>query len=140
MNTKSVNHVLYVRNHSLLTNSEKKFYSVLVDILPGAYILFSKVRIPDIVHLPPWYKRYQWSIYWWDRIQAKHVDFLVCDKKTFAPLLVIEVDDPSHERADRKKRDNLVDFVFKKADLPIIHINNESLEKENFKESILKHF
>ena len=139
MNKKPVDHILYLTNDSLLTGSEKKFYLVLIDLLPGAYLLFSKVRIPDIVHIPEWYKPYHWSVYWWNRIKAKHVDFLICDKATFTPLLVIEVDDPCHETPKGKKRDRLVNFVFKKANLPILHLTDESLKDlRELKRSIYK--
>lgn len=120
--------MLYLKNDSLLTNSEKKFYFILADILQDRFFIFSKVRIADIVHVPEWYKTYYWAIYWWNRIKSKHVDFLVCDKLSFEPLLVIEVDDPSHLQLDRKKRDGLVNFVFRKAHLPILHLTDESLE------------
>lgn len=128
MNKKPIDKILYLKNGSLLTNSEKKFYSALKESLQDNFHLFSKVRIADIVHIPEWYKPYSWTIYWWNRIQAKHVDFLVCQKDSFEPLLVIEVDDPSHLRPERKKRDRLVDFVFRKAKLPILHLTDKSLE------------
>jgi hypothetical protein len=128
MRKKPIDKVLYLKNDSLLTNSEKKFYFILADILQDRFFIFSKVRIADIVHVPEWYKTYYWAIYWWNRIKSKHVDFLVCDKLSFEPLLVIEVDDPSHLQLDRKKRDGLVNFVFRKAHLPILHLTDESLE------------
>lgn len=130
MNKKPIDKILYLKNDSLLTNSEKKFYSALEESLQDNFHLFSKVRIADIVHIPEWYKPYSWAIYWWNRIQAKHVDFLVCQKDSFEPLLVIEVDDPSHLRPERKKRDRLVDFVFRKAKIPIIHLTDESLKNK----------
>lgn len=122
--------MLYLKNDSLLTNSEKKFYFILTDILQDNFFIFSKVRIADIVHVPEWYKTYYWAIYWWNRIKSKHVDFLVCDKLSFEPLLVIEVDDPSHLLPDRKKRDGLVNFVFRKAHLPILHLTDKSVENK----------
>lgn len=80
MKRKSIDKILYLKNGSLLTNSEKKFYSVLEESLQDNFYLFSKVRIADIVHIPEWYKPYHWAIYWWNRIKSKHVDFLICTK------------------------------------------------------------
>lgn len=131
MRKKPIDKVLYLKNDSLLTNSEKKFYFILADILQDRFFIFSKVRIADIVHVPEWYKTYYWAIYWWNRIKSKHVDFLVCDKLSFEPLLVIEIDDPSHLLPDRKKRDGLVNFVFRKAHLPILHLTDKSIENIN---------
>ena len=137
MRKKPIDKVLYLKNDSLLTSSEKKFYFILSDILQDNFFIFSKVRIADIVHVPEWYKAYYWAVYWWNRIKSKHVDFLVCDKLSFEPLLVIEVDDPSHLQPDRKKRDGLVNFVFRKAHLQILHLTDKSLEdRETLKASI----
>ena len=38
------------------------------------------------------------------RINAKHVDFVLCCPATLRPLLVVELDDASHGRADRQER------------------------------------
>lgn len=139
MRKKPIDKVLYLKNDSLLTNSEKKFYFILADILQDNFFIFSKVRIADIVHVPEWYKTYYWAVYWWNRIKSKHVDFLICDKLSFEPLLVIEVDDPSHLRPDRKRRDGLVNFVFRKAHLPILHLTDDSLkDTEDLRVSIEK--
>lgn len=57
-----------------------------------------------------------------NRIDRKHVDFLLCDPKTMRPLVGIELDDKSHERVERKTRDELVEAVFANAGLPLIRI------------------
>lgn len=39
------------------------------------------------------------------------------------PLVGIELDDKSHERLDRKARDEFVDQVFAAAKLPLVHVS-----------------
>lgn len=39
-----------------------------------------------------------------------------------APLAGVELDDSSHERADRKARDAFVDDVFRASNLPLLHV------------------
>lgn len=56
-----------------------------------------------------------------NRISQKHVDFLLCDPQTLRPMLGIELDDSSHQRAARAERDRLVDSVFASAGLPLVH-------------------
>lgn len=56
------------------------------------------------------------------KIDRKHVDFLLCDPQTVRPILGIELDDKSHQRADRQARDRFVDEVFAAARLPLVHI------------------
>ncbi len=58
----------------------------------------------------------------YNRINRKHVDFVICEPKTMNPLFAIELDDSSHERADRVERDAFVDSVFEVAQLPLLHI------------------
>ncbi|MHB0967289.1 MAG: DUF2726 domain-containing protein [Bellilinea sp.] len=58
----------------------------------------------------------------YNRINRKNVDFLICDPQTLKPKFAIELDDASHQRADREERDEIVNQVFEAADLPLIHI------------------
>lgn len=57
-----------------------------------------------------------------NKIDRKHIDFLLYDPQTLQPILGIELDDKSHERKDRQERDRFVDGVFAAAGLPIAHI------------------
>ncbi len=59
-----------------------------------------------------------------NQITSKQVDFVVCDGTTTRPLLVVEFDDPTHERADRKGRDEFVDRACQSAGLPILHVRS----------------
>jgi very-short-patch-repair endonuclease len=103
-----------------MSEAEKKFYFVLAEILGKDYLIFSKVRMADLLYLPKMsnsdFYHYQ------NKIQAKHVDFLICDKENIKPLLAIELDDSSHLKMDRILRDKLVDKIFESAKLPILHI------------------
>jgi predicted RNA-binding Zn-ribbon protein involved in translation (DUF1610 family) len=58
-----------------------------------------------------------------NKIDRKHVDFLLCDPKTLKPILGIELDDKSHQRADRQERDDFVNHVFEAANLPLVHVS-----------------
>lgn len=50
------------------------------------------------------------------------VDFVLCERDTFTPLLVIELDDSSHNRADRQARDDFKNNVLSAAGLPLLRI------------------
>jgi hypothetical protein len=54
----------------------------------------------------------------YNKINRKHVDFLMCDTKKMAPLFGIELDDSSHKRPDRVDRDEFVEHTFDAAGLP----------------------
>ena len=55
------------------------------------------------------------------KIQAKHVDFVLCDKKLMARY-IIELDDSSHETENRKQRDAFLDQALSSAGYKIIHV------------------
>jgi len=58
---------------------------------------------------------------WINKIRQKHVDYVICTKDTCSPVLVIELDDSSHQREDRKERDAEVGRILQTAGLPILH-------------------
>jgi len=125
----------YIKNDSLLTETEKRFYFVLAEIMGNDYLIFSKVRMADLLHLP----RMSGSnfYHYFNKIQSKHVDFLICDKKNIKPLLVIELDDLSHLQSNRMIRDLLVNKIFENAKLPIEHISvSQSYNKEDLLKKI----
>lgn len=109
----------YARNDRLLTISEGDFYAVLRQALPPGHLLFAQVRLAGLVRVQPWAQRDKTH---WYKIQAKCVDFVVCDERTFAPRLVVELDDASHDREDRAARDAFVDEVLAGVGLPILHV------------------
>lgn len=69
--------------------------------------------------IPP-VKGDQWTAAF-NKIKAKHVDFVLCDSIQIQPLLAIELDDRSHQRKDRQDRDIFVDKAFRSAGVPIVH-------------------
>ncbi len=59
-----------------------------------------------------------------NKIKSKHIDFALCDKQTLAPLLLIELDDSSHNNPNRRNRDDFVNQSLVQAGYKIIHIRN----------------
>lgn len=102
----------------LLSPTELSFYRVLKMVIGARASLFIKVGLADVFYVarPNENQSYR------NRIAQKHVDFLVCDAQTLKPLFSVELDDASHQRADRQERDSFVDQVFQAANLPLIHI------------------
>ena len=107
----------YVLRRKFFTAAEGKFYRALVRAVGDTCFVFAKVRLLDICNALPADDR--WSKY---RIQAKHVDFLLCHPASLRPVLAIEVDDPSHERPERVARDRFVNALFDEIGLPLLRI------------------
>lgn len=108
-----------LRDH-FLTPAELSFFTVLKTAVGERAALSTKVGLNDLF----WVKTEDQSRFriYTNRIDRKHVDFLVCDPVTMQPRVGIELDDRSHQRADRQARDEFVDQVFKAAKLPILHV------------------
>jgi very-short-patch-repair endonuclease len=109
----------YRLREQLLSAAERSFFGVLRQSVDGDQQVFAKVRLTDLLLVPQGVKNWQAHQ---NRIQSKHVDFVVCDNATTKPLLVIELDDSSHERARQKARDAFVDEAAGHAGLPILHV------------------
>lgn len=109
----------YKRKDFLLTAAERSLFGVLHEAFGTKYFIFSKVRLADLVWLPKGTESRQSHF---NRVQSKHVDFVICDRATVRPLVAIELDDSSHSRADRVERDAFVNEALAAAGLPFVRI------------------
>jgi very-short-patch-repair endonuclease len=98
----------------LMSPAELAFWKVLCQSVPASIQIFAKVRMCDLV------KGEGQSAF--NRIKAKHVDFVICAKSDCAILGVIELDDSSHHASSRAERDDFVDKVMQGAGIPILHV------------------
>lgn len=110
----------YAQYNSLFSYRERVFYRALVDDIGTQYRIFAKVRLGDIFYLanePENRKQHN------NQIQCKHFDFVLCDNVEFRPLLVIELDDSTHNRIDHRERDEFKNQLCENAGLPIWRVN-----------------
>jgi hypothetical protein len=112
--------VYYLRK-SLFTPAERSFLGVLEPNLPSGVRVFGKVRLEDIFGVKAGLERGERQAAR-NRINRKHVDFLLVRSSDLAPLAGIELDDSSHDEDDRKERDSFVDSAFASAGLPMLHV------------------
>ena len=115
----------------LLTSNELEFYQILYPIVcRHGWQLLMKMRLADIMAVRKGTEEY---MKYFNKIKAKHTDFVFCDPDTLEILAGLELDDPSHERPDRMERDAFVDNAYAAADIPLIHVWNpiepEELER-----------
>lgn len=115
----------YRLKRSLFSAAERSFLGVLEQIDFGKLTLSSKVRLADVFDVKKGYSRSRWQSAF-NRISAKHIDFLLIQKSDGKPVLGIELDDRSHQRSKRIKRDEFVDGVFESAGLPLLRIKAQA--------------
>lgn len=106
----------YQKRRYLLSQAERVFYDMLCEAVRDDLVIFSKVRIADILLVRG---RTDQRLKWQNKINCKHVDFVLCDPRTLGPVIAVELDDSSHLRQDRKERDRFVDQALQSAGLPL---------------------
>ena len=109
----------HLRQH-FLSPAELNFHRVLTGVVGDRLMICPKVSLGDLFYVKTSDRSARTT--WRNQIDRKHVDFLLCDPQTVRPLLGIELDDRSHRRPDRVKRDHLVDRVFAAAGLPLYRV------------------
>jgi hypothetical protein len=107
----------YRRKEFLLSKAEGSFYGVLVHVVDGQYLIFAKVRLGDLLYIPSGTQGRQGAF---NRIQSKHVDFVLCHRNGVRPCLAIELNDSSHDEERRKMRDEFVVQALEAAGLPLL--------------------
>jgi hypothetical protein len=92
---------------ALLTGNEIDFYRRLLRVLGRDFAVLPQVSMGALMAttLKPDHPDY-WPVR--ESFASKIVDFVVCDSKTFDPLLVVELDDRMHDFAKDRTRDALV--------------------------------
>lgn len=81
-------------------------------------IVFTKMRLADLLYIP---KGTDNEKAWFNRIKAKHIDFIFVDSN-YKIRLLVEIDDQTHNRSDRQARDEEVDEMFRQQGLEILHL------------------
>ena len=108
----------YVSRETLLTKGEAAFYHALRRALGDRYGISMKVRLCDVLTC----SQEAWRQGYGNRIQSKHLDFVLTDHDSTQILAAIELDDRSHGRKRRKERDEFLDAAMSAARIPLIRV------------------
>lgn len=111
----------YERCEGLLTQAERSFYYVLLQALEAMglrTIVCPKVGLRDVfrvvIHDNAEYMSYL------NKINRKHVDFLLCDPRGMELIAGVELDDSTHLSERGRARDAFVEKVYAAAGLPLL--------------------
>lgn len=102
----------------LLSRGELFFFLTLRRAVAGGYIITFKVRLADLVTCDV----ADWDAGFGHMIARHHLDFVLCDRETTEVLLAIELDDRSHRKLARKRRDRFVTAALKAAGIPLLRV------------------
>ncbi|HCA2210932.1 TPA: DUF2726 domain-containing protein, partial [Klebsiella pneumoniae] len=113
---------VWVGNDTLMTPREQHFYRALLrHTSRKRWLLCPQVRVADIATLAPhirprsrtWWQLFRMASQW-------HCDVVIVDIRTFAIVGAIELDDASHLKKQRIRRDILLEEVLRQAGIPLL--------------------
>lgn len=102
------------QSRKIMTQTEMQVYAILLDALPE-YMIFPQVQVSRIIETPPNKDNY----YWFNFISRMSYDFVVC-RTDGTPIAAIEIDDATHEQAQRQEADNRKNKATEAAKIAII--------------------
>ncbi|MGB1077577.1 MAG: DUF2726 domain-containing protein [Bdellovibrionales bacterium] len=127
----------YFSRKTLLTPTELKFYKTLLGICDQRHPdlgIAMQVRLADIITC----SEADWQRGYGPRISAKHLDFVLFEKKTTKTALCIELDDHSHHKPDRRRRDQFVNKAMLAAKVPLIRVSTDDMNDKKLIEELIK--
>lgn len=111
----------YAKKRFLLTRAEHEFFDTLVRAVGGEYYIFPQITLGQLVDSRVVGQSWRGAF---SHINRKSVDFVLCDKAYISPILVIELDDSSHDFPERQIRDQEVERILASVELPLLRLRN----------------
>lgn len=109
----------YVLGTGLFSPAERSFLGVLDQAVGSDFRVFGKVRVADVVSVAKGTPKALWQRAF-NKISAKHFDYVLCRPTDLKPVCVIELNDQSHAQDSRKGRDLFLEGVCATAGIPLI--------------------
>lgn len=121
----------YERKTALVTAKEKELLTTLRQIDPDRYEVLPQIALVSVID-----KKTNTSY----RNELFRVcDYCFVDRRTFEPLLLVELNDSSHKRADRRDRDEKVNAICRDAGLPVVTFWTDGpLDPQTVKKAVKK--
>lgn len=125
----------YIRKN-LLTKNEWGFYKQLKPIADKLNLhILAKVRLADLVEVQKGLNNSEWQTAF-NRINKKHIDFVLCNPENLYPMLLIELDDSSHQQEKQKARDTFVESLYEKTGYKLLRVSAAGNIEEKIREEL----
>ncbi|NWF63669.1 MAG: DUF2726 domain-containing protein [Chloroflexi bacterium] len=107
----------YRLREPFLSKTEAALFRLLTDLMGARYIVCPKVALSDLFMIV----RPNENVHFFNKIFRKHVDFLLCDLKTFTPSFGVEVI-RSISKDGMRESDKFLTEIFIDASIPLVHV------------------
>ena len=111
----------YKKNAVLFSPAERSFLGVLDQAVGDKHRVFGKVRVADVVSVKSMSDRRAWQRAF-NRISAKHFDFVICTNNDLEIVATVELDDKSHGNRQRQDRDQFLAGLCESINLPLVRV------------------
>jgi hypothetical protein len=108
-------------NKRFVSPAEEDFFRVLRHVVGERGHVLAQVALGRLVWFPPGQEKGLVQR-WRNKVAQKSVDFVVCEPGTLRPIVVIELDEPSHATPSRQGRDEDVHDILTAAGLPLVRV------------------
>lgn len=108
----------YSRREYLMTSNERQFYKSLFNAVGRKYLIFPQIHLDALFR---YNLKNQYHQAAFRAVQRYSVDYVLCDPN-FYIVCAIELDDSTHQKLERQARDEAVERVFLRANLPLIRV------------------
>jgi len=114
------------------SQSEQQFFNILNSHIDAhRYTIFPKVRLGDFIDVD---HQDRGNRTWWNKIRAKHIDYLIWDLVENKIVLAIELDGNSHNSEKMQQRDKFVNELYIKVGVKLERVNvGTSFEEESIR-------
>ncbi|MFN8401026.1 MAG: DUF2726 domain-containing protein [Anaerolineales bacterium] len=107
----------YRLREPFLSQTEAALFRLLTDLMGDRYMICPKVALTDLFMIV----RPNENVHFFNKIFRKHVDFLLCDPKTFTPSFGVEIV-KSIAKDGMREADKFLAELFVDAGIPLVHI------------------
>lgn len=104
---------LYELRDRLISRNEVEYLNAIASALPAYYHVFPQINLASFIDRTD-SARYRNELF-------RNVDFLITDSE-YAPKIVVEVNDQTHLKRDRRERDEKVAKICEEAGIPLIKL------------------
>lgn len=115
----------YVPQDVIFSPAERSFFGVLSQAVGANAVVLGKIRIADVMKPRKGLSRSDWQKAF-NRISAKHFDYVVCTADTLSVIAVVELDDRSHAKKKRIARDQFVESACSAAGITLHRVRAEA--------------
>ena len=129
--TVEITEILPYKKKLLLTKNEWAFYKSLKPVADElGYSVLAKIRVADLVEVNV--KDNKDFMKYFNKINKKHIDFVLAKPENLQIELLIELDDGSHD-SKQKSRDEFIDALYKQTGYKFLRVRGAGDIKEKIK-------